>query len=135
MPCETRVSVEYITTHHQHIEMNVRKRNGSIETFDITKITSFIDRLVEKHTPLVHINVSDVAEAVQDALGESADAARLPIIVSQVAAARTTQHHDYSLLAGRAITAKIQQETPESFSTAMGKLGNLRPDVQRLPDY
>jgi len=129
----TRVYAEYITTTHQHKTMNVRKRNGSIQTFDLAKITAFIHRLVEKHTPLTYIDVSELAGAVQDALGESADAARLPIIVSQVSAARTTRHHDYSLLAGRAITAKIQQETPETFSAAMGRLsGVLDPSFSAL---
>ena len=71
------------------------------------------------------IDVPELAHAVQDALGESADAARFSD--HRVSGGRSAydEHHDYSLLAGRAITAKIQQETPDSFSTAMGKLGKV----------
>ena len=127
-PCENDVYAEYITPTTQHIIMNVRKRNGSIEPFTAAKIRAFIERLASKHTP-IDIDVDECTNAVVDALGESADASRLPVIVSQIASARVTKHYDYSLLAGRAITAKIHQETPSTFSASMQRLeAVLDPD-------
>ena len=101
--------------------MNVHKRNGSIELFTREKMHAFVARLTTKHSPL-DVDVDVVVEAVENALGESADASRLPDIVSQVAASLVTRHYDYSLLAGRAIAAKLHQETPDTFSGAMTKL-------------
>lgn len=104
--------------------MNVLKRDGSVEAFTQSKIAAFINRLAQKHTPL-QVDIDQLVQAVEDALGESADASRLPIVVSQVAASRVTRSHDYALLAGRAITAKIHQETPASFSEAMLRLRHI----------
>ena len=107
---------------------HVRKRNGSIHIFNPDKIKLFVERLASKHTPL-DIDVTLVVNAVTEALGESADTSRLPVIVSQVASALVTRHYDYSLLAGRAIAAKIHQETSTSFSEAMRCLEHiLDPD-------
>ena len=89
--------------------------------FTREKMRAFVARLTTKHSPL-DVDVDVVVEAVENALGESADASRLPDIVSQVAAALVTRHYDYSLLAGRAIAAKLHQETPDTFSGAMKKL-------------
>ena len=104
--------------------MNIRKRNGSVEPFTLEKIRLFIERLAVRHSSL-DIDIDTVTEAVTNALGESADASRLPIIVSQVASSLVTHHYDYSLLAGRAITAKIHQETLPTFSSAMEQLENI----------
>lgn len=107
---------------------HVRKRNGSIHIFNPDKIKRFVERIASKHTPL-DVDIPAVVNAVTEALGESADASRLPVIVSQVASALVTRHYDYSLLAGRAIAAKIHQETSTSFSEAMRCLEHvLDPD-------
>lgn len=119
------VPAEYITPLSPTHIMNVRKRNGSLEPYDGGKITAFLRRLCAKHTPLEHVDVPGLADAVEEALGEDSSADRLPVIVSQVAAARTTRHHEYALLAGRAIAAKVHQETPDTFSAAMELLAPI----------
>ncbi len=100
--------------------MYVIKRNGKQESVKFDKITARIEKLSYSLSPLV--NVIDVAKKVIEGIYAGVPTTELDNLAAETAAALTTRHPDYALLASRIAVSNLHKNTVKSFSDTMRKL-------------
>ncbi len=107
--------------------MNVIKRNGTKELFDVNKITTRISILVEGFQilkPLQNINISDIISDLNDSICDNMETFEIDQLSSEICSTKCIKHPDYGVLASRIAINNLQKKCPSSFSTAIFKLYN-----------
>jgi len=99
--------------------MQLEKRNGDFVTASQANITSYIKNLVEYEPKLNHIDSKKLTQTVFNSLGLNMTTADIPGLIAELAAGRTTEHHQYSKLAGRACVQCLHKETPATFTESI----------------
>jgi len=99
--------------------MQLEKRNGDFVTASQANITSYIKNLVEYEPKLNHIDSKKLTQTVFNSLGLNMTTADIPGLIAELAAGRTTEHHQYSKLAGRACVQCLHKETPPTFTESI----------------
>ena len=100
--------------------MHVIKRNGKKESVKFDKITARIEKLSYSLSPFV--NVIEVAKKVIEGIYDGVSTTELDNLAAETAAALTTKHPDYALLANRIAVSNLHKNTVKSFSETMGRL-------------
>ncbi len=100
--------------------MHVIKRNGRKESIKFDKITSRIEKLSYSLSPMV--NAIDVAKKVIEGIYDGVSTTELDNLAAETAAALTTRHPDYALLASRIAVSNLHKNTVKSFSETMRRL-------------
>ena len=107
--------------------MNVIKRNGTKELFDVNKITTRISILVEGFQilkPLQNINISNIIRDLNDSICDNMETFEIDQLSSEICSTKCIKHPDYGVLASRIAINNLQKKCPSSFSTAIFKLYN-----------
>ena len=99
--------------------MQLEKRNGDFVTASQANITSYIKNLVEYEPKLNHIDSKKLTQTVFNSLGLNMTTSDIPGLIAELAAGRTTEHHQYSKLAGRACVQRLHKETPATFTESI----------------
>lgn len=99
--------------------MQLEKRNGDFVTASQANITSYIKNLAEYEPKINHIDSKKLAQTVYNSLGLNMTTADIPELIAELAAGRTTEHHQYSKLAGRACVQRLHKETPATFTESI----------------
>jgi ribonucleoside-diphosphate reductase alpha chain len=100
--------------------MQVIKRNGRRESVRFDKITARIEKLSYSLSPFV--NAIDVAKKVIEGIYDGVATTELDNLAAETAAALTTKHPDYALLANRIAVSNLHKNTVKSFSDTMRRL-------------
>ena len=90
-----------------HIEMRVKKRNGSLEPVDLNKIVNAVARCAEG---LLNVDAMRVATRTISALADGATTRELDELSIRTAAAFTVEEPNYSKLAARLLATYIDKE-------------------------
>ena len=104
--------------------MQVLKRDGSLQSVQFDKITARISKLSYGLSSLV--DVIDVAQKVVEGLYDGVTTTQLDTLAAETAAALTTKHPDYTLLANRIAVSNLHKNTLTSFSATMKCLHEYR---------
>ena len=107
--------------------MNVIKRDGTKELFDVDKITTRISILIEGFQilkPLQNINILDIITELNDSICDCIHTFEIDEMASQISAGKSIKHPDYGILASRIAMNNLQKKCPSSFSEAIFKLYN-----------
>jgi len=97
--------------------MYVVKRDGRKEAVKFDKITARIIKMCYGLDPMV--SPEAVAMKVIEGLYDGVITTDLDNLAAEVAAAKTTEHPDYALLASRIAVSNLHKETKKSFSEVM----------------
>ncbi len=97
--------------------MFVFKRDGKKETVKFDKITSRIQRLCYGLSS--HVEPVQVAIKVIEGIFDGVTTSQLDNLAAETAAALTTKHPDYALLASRIAISNLHKNTKKSFSETM----------------
>ena len=130
--------MNYIRHRHTNTSpMRVKKRNGNIEDLNMSKIKNKLEKLINIHPKLNHVNIKTLLNTLNNSWGEFMTSAEIPNLVSETAAAMTTDHHHYSKLAGRAWVDNLHKETPATFTESMIQVKHLlhEPFLQTIKNY
>jgi ribonucleoside-diphosphate reductase alpha chain len=100
--------------------MYVLKRDGRTEAVKFDKITARIVKMCYGLDPIV--SPESVAIKVIEGLYDGVLTTDLDHLAAEVAAAKTTEHPDYALLASRIAVSNLHRETKKSFSEVMSDL-------------
>ena len=100
--------------------MFVIKRDGKKETVKFDKITSRIQRLCYGLSS--HVEPVQVAIKVIEGIFDGVTTSQLDNLAAETAAALTTKHPDYALLASRIAISNLHKNTKKSFSETMNDL-------------
>jgi ribonucleoside-diphosphate reductase alpha chain len=100
--------------------MYVIKRDGRKEAVKFDKITARIIKMCYGLDPLV--SPEAVAMKVIEGIYDGVTTTVLDNLAAEVAAAKTTDHSDYALLASRIAVSNLHKETKKSFSEVMEDL-------------
>jgi ribonucleoside-diphosphate reductase alpha chain len=100
--------------------MFVIKRNGRNESVKFDKITARIQKLSYALSPIV--DVIDIAKKTIEGLYDGVTTTELDNLAAEMAAALTTRHPDYALLASRIAVSNLHKNTLKSFSQTMRNL-------------
>ncbi|MFM2037536.1 MAG: hypothetical protein RL432_475 [Bacteroidota bacterium] len=100
--------------------MYVLKRDGRTEAVKFDKITARIVKMCYGLDPIV--SPESVAIKVIEGLYDGVLTTDLDNLAAEVAAAKTTEHPDYALLASRIAVSNLHRETKKSFSEVMSDL-------------
>lgn len=100
--------------------MYVIKRDGRKEAVKFDKITARIIKMCYGLDPLV--SPEAVAMKVIEGIYDGVTTTVLDNLAAEVAAAKTTDHPDYALLASRIAVSNLHKETKKSFSEVMEDL-------------
>ena len=111
--------------------MQVIKRNGRKESVKFDKITARIQKLSYGLSPLV--DVIDVAKKVIEGIYDGVTTTELDNLAAETAAALTTRHPDYALLASRIAVSNLHKNTEKSFSSTMRRLHTYTDPVTGRP--
>src|SRR5471030_2173715 len=103
--------------------MFVVKRDGKKETVKFDKITARIEKLCYSLNPEL-VDPIDVAKKVIEGLYDGVPTTELDNLAAETAAALTTKHPDYALLASRIAVSNLHKNTIKSFSETMKLLYN-----------
>jgi len=109
--------------------MQVKKRNGELANLDNVKFRNYITQLVHITPVLNHVNVEKLVEQVGNSFASQLQTSAIPGLIAECSAARTTEHHHYSKLAGRACVECLHKETPNTFSESIEINANLFNEV------
>ena len=90
-----------------HIEMRVKKRNGTLEPVDLNKIVNAVARCAEG---LLNVDAMRVATRTISALADGATTRELDELSIRTAAAFTVEEPNYSKLAARLLATYIDKE-------------------------
>jgi ribonucleoside-diphosphate reductase alpha chain len=101
--------------------MFVIKRDGKKETVKFDKITARIEKLCYSLNPAL-VDPIDVAKKVIEGLYDGVTTSELDNLAAETAAALTTKHPDYALLASRIAVSNLHKNTIKSFSETMRRL-------------
>ncbi|MCF8268635.1 MAG: ribonucleoside-diphosphate reductase subunit alpha [Crocinitomicaceae bacterium] len=100
--------------------MYVVKRDGKKEAVKFDKITARVIKMCYGLDPMV--SPEAVAMKVIEGLYDGVSTADLDNLAAEVAAAKTTEHPDYALLASRIAVSNLHKETKKTFSDVMTDL-------------
>ncbi len=100
--------------------MYVVKRDGRKEAVKFDKITARVIKMCYGLDPMV--SPEAVAIKVIEGLYDGVSTTDLDNLAAEVAAAKTTEHPDYALLASRIAVSNLHKETKKSFSEVMTDL-------------
>lgn len=100
--------------------MFVIKRDGHKESVKFDKITARIHKLCYGLDPIVDSTM--VAMKVIEGLYDGVTTSELDNLAAEVAAANTTKHPDYALLASRIVVSNLHKNTEKSFTATIKKL-------------
>ena len=101
--------------------MNIKKRNGKIESLKFDKIV----KRIEKQTYGLDLNFVDhnkIALSVFNGLYDGATVQQIDELIAEASASLSTIHPDYSILASRIVVSSLHKETNKSFSATVKKL-------------
>ncbi|MBC6491428.1 ribonucleoside-diphosphate reductase subunit alpha [Flavihumibacter stibioxidans] len=107
--------------------MFVIKRNGKKESVKFDKITARIQKLSYGLSPLV--DVLDLAKKTIEGIYDGVSTTELDNLAAETAAALTTRHPDYALLASRIAVSNLHKNTQKSFSATMRTLHQYKDPV------
>lgn len=107
--------------------MFVIKRNGKKESVKFDKITARIQKLSYGLSPLV--DVLDLAKKTIEGIYDGVSTTELDNLAAETAAALTTRHPDYALLASRIAVSNLHKNTQKSFSATMRTLHQYNDPV------
>ena len=100
--------------------MYVVKRDGKKEAVKFDKITARVIKMCYVLDPMV--SPEAVAMKVIEGLYDGVSTTDLDNLAAEVAAAKTTEHPDYALLASRIAVSNLHKETKKTFSDVMTDL-------------
>ena len=100
--------------------MYVVKRDGRKEAVKFDKITARVIKMCYGLDPMV--SPEAVAMKVIEGLYDGVSTTDLDNLAAEVAAAKTTEHPDYALLASRIAVSNLHKETKKTFSDVMTDL-------------
>ena len=100
--------------------MYVVKRDGRKEAVKFDKITARVIKMCYGLDPMV--SPEAVAMKVIEGLYDGVSTTDLDNLAAEVAAAKTTEHPDYALLASRIAVSNLHRETKKTFSDVMTDL-------------
>lgn len=104
--------------------MEVIKRNGTKEPILLDKITERMTKLMSG----LAVEPVEITKRVALSVTDGIHTTELDNLVAETAAAMTTTHPDYGLLAGRLAASNLQKETSDSFAETIKKLhGYIHP--------
>ena len=101
-------------------EMHVTKRNGELQEVAFDKILDRVKKLGQEAN--IHINYSSLVMKVIDQLHDKIPTGKIDELAAEQCASMSTNHPDYSTLAGRIIVSNHQKNTEASFLSTMKKL-------------
>lgn len=105
-------------------ELNVVKRNGTIETVSFDKILNRIKKIgAEVH---LKINYTTLAMKVIEQLYNNISTTKIDELSAEQCASMASIHPDYNILAGRIVVSNHHKNTTKSFSDVMRQLYNYR---------
>ncbi|MFN7161270.1 MAG: ribonucleoside-diphosphate reductase subunit alpha [Candidatus Gracilibacteria bacterium] len=109
--------------------MEVIKRDGTREAIMLDKIT---ERVVKMSDGLT-VEPIEITKRVALSVSDGISTYELDTLVAETAAAMTTTHPDYGLLAGRIAASNLQRNTLESFADTVEKLHGYTHPKNNLP--
>ena len=101
-------------------EMNVKKRNGELETVSFDKILKRIKTLGQEVD--IKLNYTALVMKVIDQLYDGISTTKIDELSAEQCASLASTHPDYNILAGRIVVSNHHKNTTESFSTVMIQL-------------
>jgi ribonucleoside-diphosphate reductase alpha chain len=101
----------------------VVKRSGQMEKVIFDKITSRIEKLCFGLN-MKYVNPIRIAQRVIDGLYNGIKTSELDTLAAETAAALTTEHYDYGVLAARIAISNLHKMTKKSFSHTINDLYN-----------
>lgn len=101
--------------------MFVLKRSGKQEAVKFDKITARIKKLVYGLNPK-YVDPIEVAKKVIEGVYDGVKTTDLDNLAAETAAAMTTKHPDYAILAARIAISNLHKQTEKSFSSTIEKL-------------
>jgi ribonucleotide reductase alpha subunit len=103
-------------------EMQVTKRDGSLQEVSFDKILQRVKKIGNEVTPPLVINYSQLIMKVIDQLYDKIPTYVIDELTAEQCAALTTKHLDYATLANRIVVSNNHKITTNSFYTAMETL-------------
>ena len=100
----------------------VQKRSGHTEEYDETKVDNFIQNIKQVSPKLSHVDTDELLPL--QGVPSTTTTPEINKLVAETAAALSTTHPQYGMLAGRIIITDLHKKTPPTFSQAVAKLGN-----------
>jgi len=113
-------------------EMNVTKRNGTLETVSFDKILQRMKRIGKEVN--IKVNYTTLAMKVIDQLYDGISTTKIDELTAEQCASMASIHYDYNVLAGRILISNHQKNTSPIFSDVMELLhGYLDKNEQPAP--
>ena len=106
------------------IDMRVTKRNGSLEDISFDKILNRVKVLGQEAN--IQINYSSLVMKVIDQLYDTIPTTKIDELTAEQCASLSTQHPDYSVLAGRIVVSNHQKNTSSSFYEIINELYHFK---------
>lgn len=107
--------------------MQVTKRDGRLEEVQFDKITYRLAHLKQHPKPL-DVDVTRVAAQVCGAVYDGISTSRLDELAADIAAGLSTEHPDYSELAGRILVSNLQKNTSDDAVETFRKMKTILSD-------
>jgi len=104
--------------------MYVINRRGEEESFDHSKVSTFIKRAVSLCPKLSTVDVDELCNLVKSGVAEHMRTCDIISFIAEAAASMSTQSYEYGLLAGRLEMYDLQSNTSNSFTESMNKLAS-----------
>jgi hypothetical protein len=101
-------------------EMNVTKRNGTLETVSFDKILQRMKRIGKEVN--IKVNYTTLAMKVIDQLFDGISTTKIDELTAEQCASMASIHYDYNTLAGRIVVSNHHKNTHESFVEVMSQL-------------
>jgi len=105
--------------------MYVIKREGDKQTFDESKIKTFVKRAVNIEPVLKTVDVDLLVKQVCKGVAQNMKTNDIIPYIADTTAAMSTQSYEYSDLAGRMEVMDLHSKTPKTFMKAMRRLGDI----------
>ena len=103
--------------------MKVIKRDGKYEDFKYNKIAIRIRNLCKSPTPLSsQIDIDKIATKTTAGIKENITTYEIDVLAAETAAACTTEHTDYAILAARIAVSNLHKNTTTKFSETIEQL-------------
>jgi ribonucleotide reductase alpha subunit len=116
--------LSYIITMESSTEMRVTKRNGNLEDIAFDKILNRIKKLGSEAG--IQINYQSLTMKVIDQLYDKIPTSKIDELAAEQCAVMSTNHPDFSTLAGRISVSNHQKNTEPSFANVMAQLYNFK---------
>jgi ribonucleotide reductase alpha subunit len=107
-------------------ELQVKKRDGSIENLSFDKILKRVKSLGTETKPNLTVNYSQLVMKVVDQLYNNMPTYEIDELTAEQCAALTTKHLDYGTLASRIIVSNNHKTTNANFAEVMDQLYKFR---------